>query len=137
METTKQISPHMEDYLEAIYEAIEQKGVARSKDIATALGVKAASVTGALRVLSKKGLVNYAPYDLITFTYEGRKLAEEIANKHKIIKDFLTDILLVDQTEAESLACELEHIFKGTLLARLQKLMEKEKSCRSCKKEVL
>ena len=55
MKEKTDLSASLEDYIEAIYHIIEEKLVARSKEIAARLGVSRASVTEALRALSKKG----------------------------------------------------------------------------------
>ncbi|HEV58563.1 MAG TPA: MarR family transcriptional regulator, partial [Phycisphaerales bacterium] len=55
------LTASLEDYLEAIFHLENKDKVARSKDIAGALGVARPSVTGALRTLAGKGLVNYEP----------------------------------------------------------------------------
>ncbi|MCK4511033.1 MarR family transcriptional regulator, partial [bacterium] len=60
------LTESQEDYLEAILAILEDKQAVRAKDIAKRLGVTGPSVTGALHVLSAKGVVNYAPYDVIT-----------------------------------------------------------------------
>ena len=62
------LSASLEDYLEAILNLTSESNVARSKDIAKLLSVSRSSVTGALRVLKKKGLANYKPYDYVTLT---------------------------------------------------------------------
>ena len=67
----------------------------RSRDIAHELGVSRASVTGALRALKEKDLVNYKPYNYISLTETGRTTAAEIVNKHRILKSFFIDILNV------------------------------------------
>ena len=46
------LSSSLEDYLEAIYQIVEQSRVARVRDIAARLGVQKPSVTGALRSLA-------------------------------------------------------------------------------------
>ena len=56
-----ELSAALEDYLERIYLIERKKHAARAKDIAMALGVRASSVTSALRNLSALGLVNYTP----------------------------------------------------------------------------
>ena len=66
------LSSNMEDYLEAIFHISSEKQAARAKDIADRLKVNKSSVTGALRSLSEKGYVNYAPYDIITLTGKGK-----------------------------------------------------------------
>ena len=48
------LSASLEDYIEAIYHIITEKQVAQGKDITTRLNVSCASVTEALRSLSKK-----------------------------------------------------------------------------------
>ena len=67
----------------------------RAKDIADRLQVNKSSVTGALRSLSEKVLVNYAPYDIITLTAGGEKLAKDIVRRHETLKDFFVKILLL------------------------------------------
>lgn len=68
---THTLSESLEDYLEAIYHIVSQKQAARATDISKRLNVNPSSVTGALRSLADKGLVNYAPYDIVTLTAEG------------------------------------------------------------------
>ena len=51
---TTNLSASLEDYIEAIYHIVEEKLVARSKDIAIRLDVSRASVTEALRALAKE-----------------------------------------------------------------------------------
>jgi DtxR family transcriptional regulator, Mn-dependent transcriptional regulator len=83
MRVSPQLSASLEDYLEAIFHVIEDKQAARAKDIVERLGVHNSSVTQALRALSERGLVNYAPYDLVTLTEAGRTAAAEVVEKHQ------------------------------------------------------
>ena len=75
----RNLSASLEDYLEAILNLSGDRKVARSRDIAEALEVSRSSVTGALRTLAEKQLVNYKPYGYITLTDQGRALAEKVA----------------------------------------------------------
>ena len=77
------LSASLEDYLEAIFNLSNAGKAARSKDIANLLGVSKSSVTGALKMLSERGLVDYRPYDPITLTKDGHKIASGIAKKHR------------------------------------------------------
>lgn len=124
MPKKKALSANMEDYLEAIFHISAKKQAARAKDIAERLKVNNASVTGALRVLSEKGFINYAPYDIITLTGEGKKLAEDIVRRHEILKDFFTKVLYVDEAEAEDTACKMEHAMSPLILERLIRFVE-------------
>ncbi len=103
------LSSTLEDYLEAIYRIEREKRAARVRDISRYLGVAKSTVNAALKSLSKKGLVEYEPYELIVLTEEGYEAASIIVMNHEIIRHFLKDILLLDSERAESIACEMEH----------------------------
>lgn len=113
------LSESLEDYLEAIYVIIRRKTAARPKDVAVQLGVTKASVTGALRVLAERGLVYHEPYDIVTLTDKGQQLACEVDNKHKALKLFFTDVLGVNENEAEEVACKVEHAIPSDIKNRL------------------
>ena len=129
MSRSEPLSSNMEDYLEAIFHISEQKQAARAKDIADRMQVNKSSVTGALRSLSDKGLVNYAPYDIITLTGRGKKLAVEIVRRHEALKDFFIKILLIDKTEAEQAACKVEHEISKNIVDRLISFVEFMEIC--------
>ena len=58
----------MEDYLEAISVLDEEKKYVRVKDIARYMKVKMPSVTGALKSLVEKKLVNHERYEYVELT---------------------------------------------------------------------
>ncbi len=116
-------------YLKAIYVIEQRKKAARVTDIAHELGVINASVTGALRTLSKKGLINYAPYDLITLTEEGAAVAEHIVEKYRALKDFFIKVLGVDQETAEAEACQMEHRVSEVVFDRLLQFVRYYETC--------
>ncbi len=118
MKTTK-LSESLEDYLEAILDLEQVQKVARAKDIANKLGVQRGSVTTALKNLGEKGLINYEPYNFITLTAKGKKIAKEIAHRHAVLKNFLVLILQIDDQTAESTACRMEHAIDKKSLERL------------------
>ncbi len=123
------LSASQEDYLEAIYHISADKMAARAKDIADHLDVRASSVTGALRVLGKLGLVNYAPYDLVTLTEQGRAAAAEIVRRHRALKNFFVNVLGIDSEEADEAACKMEHSVSKNIVGRLVKYSEYMEQC--------
>jgi len=129
MPTTQRLSPSMEDYLEVIYGLVKQNRVARVRDIADILSVTMPSVTGALKKLSKKELVNYDPHEVITLTPEGEKLAGKLVHTHRSIASFLTDILNIDPEIAEKNACRMEHAIDDVVLTRLIRYIEFVRRC--------
>lgn len=124
MAIKQRLSPSMEDYLEAIHALVAQNRVARVRDIAEILGVTMPSVTGALKKLSKKGLVNYDPHEVITLTADGEKLAVKVSHSHRFIASFLTDILNIKSDIAEKNACRMEHTIDDIVLTRLIRYIE-------------
>ena len=114
-----QLSASLEDYIEAIYHIVTEKQVARGKDISTRLAVSGASVTEALRALAKKGLINYAPYEVITMTKDGREAAEDVIRRHNALKQFFTDVLAIEETLAEQGACRIEHTAPQKIISRM------------------
>ena len=125
----EELSENMENYLETILELERINKVARVKDIADRLGIQRGSASGALKNLSEKGLINYEPYSFITLTSDGRKIAEEIAHRHRVLKDFLENILRIDSDTAEKTACKMEHAIDETTKERLVCFIEYIHSC--------
>jgi len=126
---TESLSASLEDYLEAIFQICVENPVARVKEIAERLKVRAASVTGALQLLAEKGLINYEPYGHITLTSRGRKLAEEVVRRHEALTEFFTKVLLVDADEAEATACKVEHVISRDILNKFISFVEFVELC--------
>ena len=123
------LSASLEDYIEAIYHIIGEKLVARSKEIAARLGVSRASVTEALRALSKKELINYAPYEAITLTKKGKVVAEDVIFRHEALKRFFIEVLAIEQSVAEEGACKIEHTAPPEIIARMINFTEFMQVC--------
>lgn len=121
---TIDLSASLEDYIEAIYHIVEEKLVARSKDIAARLDVSRASVTEALRALARKELINYAPYEAITMTDRGRKIAEDVIYRHNSLKRFFIEVLNIDEATAEEAACKVEHAAPSEVIAQMLNFMK-------------
>jgi len=129
MSSAIKLSASQEDYLEAIFHISAEKMAARAKDIAGYLDVKASSVTGALRILGKLELINYAPYDLITLTDKGKVVAEEIVYRHQALEKFLVNVLGIDKEDADAAACKMEHHVPKAIIERLVKYGEYVDHC--------
>ena len=118
-DNAKKLSSSLEDYLEAIYNLSENSGIARSRGIADALNVSRSSVTGALRTLTEKELVNYKPYGYVTLTQQGSIIAKKVVRRHNVIKSFFIDILGVEDIVAQNAACQAEHALGPGVINRL------------------
>jgi DtxR family Mn-dependent transcriptional regulator len=123
MSKQEKLSASLEDYLEVIYQLSQGDGGVKSRDIAANLEVSRASVTGALQSLGKRGLINYAPYDEITLTEEGRVMASDVVKRHTALKTFFEDVLCIESDIAEKTACLMEHAMHPLVLARMEEYL--------------
>ncbi len=122
------LSPTLEDYLETIFLLEKEQNGARAKDIADKMGVQRASVTGALHSLSEKGLINYETYSPVTLTPKGFKTASKIMYRHRVLFEFLHDILKLPENTANENACRIEHQIDDEVLEALINFVQKLKS---------
>lgn len=129
MARAAELTESMEDYLEAIYRLQREREVARVKDIAARLRVKMPSVSNALAALKQRNLVEHEKYGYVTLTQEGLARAEQVYRRHQALTRFLSDILQLDEDQAEAEACELEHALSGETLSRLIALIDFIKRC--------
>ena len=129
MSTTSALSASLEDYLEAIYHLVEEGRVARVKDIAARLNVQMPSVTGALRSLAGKRLVNHDPYSYVTLTTTGEIIAREMVRRHEVLTSFLCEFLGLNRETAERNACHMEHAIEGVVLDRLIEFVDFAEQC--------
>jgi DtxR family Mn-dependent transcriptional regulator len=123
------LSPNLEDYLETISLLQSQNRVARAKQIAAALDVSRGSVTGALKSLAERKLINYSPYSYITLTPKGERLANEIIRRHRALRGFFGEILRLDEASADRNACRVEHAMDLEAINRLIKFVAFLKTC--------
>jgi DtxR family Mn-dependent transcriptional regulator len=127
--TEATLSASLEDYLEAIFHIIREKQAARPKDISRRLDVGNSSVTGALKALAARKLVNYAPYDIVTLTPNGEKVARDVVRRHESLREFFIKVLAADPELAESAACRMEHAVPSELVDRFIRFVEFVEMC--------
>ncbi|WP_075982043.1 transcriptional regulator MntR [Bacillus massilinigeriensis] len=85
-------TPSMEDYIEQIYNLIEDKGYARVSDIAESLSVHPSSVTKMVQKLDKDEYLVYEKYRGLVLTTKGRKIGKLLVFRHELLEQFLTVI---------------------------------------------
>ena len=109
----------MEDYLEVIFELINQKGYATTIDISRYLNVSSPSVTKMVQRLDESGLVKYEKYRGIVLTDEGRNVGSGIRERHNLLVEFLK-MIGVDEKIANSDAEGIEHHLHPQTLRKLE-----------------
>src|SRR5690606_19889700 len=101
------------------YELVQRNGVASTNEVATTLGVAAASVTGMIRRLAAQGFLDHAPYRGVQLTDAGRRAALRTIRRHRIIETYLTEVLDYPWDRVHDEAERLEHAASDELIERL------------------
>jgi len=110
------LSESQQDYLKIVLDLINEKKVARTKEIAHRKGVSMPSVTEAMQKLSQEDYVQYSAREFIELTPKGEEAAHRLTSKHAFLKHFLVDVLGIKDEIADKDACKLEHhLDKSTL----------------------
>ena len=117
------LTPSTEDYMKTIYEISQESKVVRIKQIANRLNVKMPSVVNAVKQLESKGLINHESYGYIELTKTGREVGEKLYNRHKVLSEFLIDVLQVDEAIAFEDACAIEHYLHPETVEKVVKFL--------------
>ena len=128
MSVIQGLTNSQESYLEAIFRLESERRVARIKDIAEAMDVKAPTVTNVVKGLSEKGMVNYEPYGIISLTEVGQRAGRALLLRHQATLDFLYNILGVPESSAYQIAGQIEHNLPSAVLCRLVQFIDHYKN---------
>lgn len=109
----------VEDYLKAIYELESRFGAAATSEVAHALDVAPASVTGMIRRLAAHGYVDHVPYRGVQLTATGRRAALRTIRRHRILESYLTAMLGYPWDAVHDEAERLEHAASDDLIERM------------------
>ena len=115
-----------ENYLETILILKERNGTVRSIDIASELGYAKPSVSIAVKLLAKKGLIVMEHNGELVLTEKGFDMANAIYDRHKIISEFFVDVLGVDKASADTDACRIEHVISETSFNKIKEFIKKK-----------
>ena len=120
-------SQSAEDYLERIYELIQEKGYARVVDIASSLQVKQASVTSMVQKLGELGYLNYEKYRGLILTEKGKTVATNIQKRHETLSRFFSLMGIDSEVQKQDIEGIEHHLSPSTVdcLADLAAFFEK------------
>jgi DtxR family Mn-dependent transcriptional regulator len=116
-------------YLEAIYYVWSEGEPLRSARLADWLGVSRPTVTVALRRMTRDGMVRMNAHKEIELTAKGRRAAEAIVRRHRIMERWLTDGLGLDWVTADAEAARLEHAVSEVVERRLYEVLGRPRTC--------
>lgn len=116
-------------YLEAIYYIWAEGEPVRSARLADWLSVSRPTVTVALRRMTRDGMVRLNARKEIELTAKGRRMAEAIVRRHRIMERWLTDGLGLDWVTADAEAARLEHAVSEVVERRLYEVLGRPRTC--------
>jgi DtxR family Mn-dependent transcriptional regulator len=127
-------SQTVENYLKAIFQAqrafahLDGDDGAESRlvpmgQLAAALGVVPGTATTMVKTLAESGLVRYEPYMGVRLTPAGEKLAALVLRRHRLIEQFLVQVLGMNWTEVHDEAERLEHAVSERLIDRIDEML--------------
>ncbi len=117
------LSPAIQDYLKAIFLIQEEGTAVTTMDIARAMNVSAASVTGMIKRLDQMKLVVHESYKGVTLTEAGEKIALEIIRHHRLLETYLREILGYSWEKMHDEAEHLEHHISEDFEERIDELL--------------
>ena len=120
----------MEDYLEVIYELVQEKGYATTVDISSYLNVSSPSVTKMMQKLDETGYLKYEKYRGIKLTNEGIRIARNIRNRHGLLAEFFM-MIGIDEETANNDAEGIEHHLHPETMRKLEEFINELKKGKS------
>lgn len=109
-----------EMYLETILLLHREHANVRAVDVGEELGYAKSSVSRGVNLLKDKGYIEIDPATgSITFTEAGKKKAEGVYERHRVITKALIK-LGAEEHVAEENACRIEHVVSDELMAVLE-----------------
>src|SRR5207247_4554924 len=97
--------------------------------VAEMLGVSRASAGEMLKRLERDGLIERGEHKEALLTAAGRKRAERVVRKHRIIERLLTDFMGYTAAEAHVHADELGDTFTDEMVERIEERLGRPERC--------
>jgi DtxR family Mn-dependent transcriptional regulator len=118
-------SSAVEDYLKTIYELNAADRRATTTELAAALKITPASVTGMLQKLAQETppLVHYHKHHGVSLTAEGITIALETIRHHRLLESFLGQVLGYEWEALHEEADRLEHVLSDHLEERMARVL--------------
>ncbi|MBN2081168.1 metal-dependent transcriptional regulator [bacterium] len=115
----QELTAAQQDYLEALSLLGAEGAGVRVTDLAAHLGTRLPTVTRTLQRLRERGLVHQEVRGLAYVTLAGRRLAGQLAERHRLVERLLGEVLHLPPEQAARDACVIEHGLSGAAAGRL------------------
>jgi DtxR family Mn-dependent transcriptional regulator len=111
----KILTPAHEDYLKAIYMLKAGDSEVNNSALANYLDISPASTTNMVKKLAELELVEYTPYQGVTLTEVGERIALEVLRHHRLVELYLHEKLNMPWDQVHAEAERLEHVISEVL----------------------
>jgi DtxR family Mn-dependent transcriptional regulator len=118
-----------EEYLQIMYWLLEAGLPITGANIARAMQLSPPTVHEMIGRLERDGYVIRADDRSLEFTGDGRRHAQQIVRRHRLIERFLTDVLGIPWDEVHEEAERLEHAMSPVLEERMLAAIGDAKTC--------
>lgn len=116
-------TPSQEDYLEAIWQLIQEKGYARVSDIAERLGISRASVSRMIRKLHTTGQLTVERYRGLNLTSQGLRRGQHLFERHQVLESLLGAMGFTDAARIRQTVEGIEHFFGNEEMRRVERFL--------------
>ena len=119
-------SSTVENCLKALYHAetaATDRRLVPMGQLAGAVGVAPGTATTMVKALAESGLVEYEPYLGVRLSPAGTKLAALVLRRHRLIEQFLVEIMGMSWAEVHEDAEQLEHVVSERLVDRMDAML--------------
>ena len=113
-----------EMYLETIYVLSQKSPSVRSIDVGEYMGFSKPSVSRAVGLLKKEGLLKTDDHGYLKLTVAGEVLAKRIYERHTVLTSLFMKLGVDEKTATED-ACRIEHYISDTTFEAMKKHMNK------------
>ncbi len=115
-----------EMYLENILILGREQNHIRAIDIVNRTGYSKPSISRALKLLKEDGYINIDKSGYIVLTEDGRKTAEKIYERHKILSDIFIKIGISEENAVAD-ACKIEHDISDETFEKIKNYFNQSK----------
>ncbi len=122
-------TPTVEDYLQDIYDLLEDGKTAIAARLAERIGVASPTAWATLQRMQRDGLVELHDRHEIHLTRKGKEAAESIKRRHFLAERLLVDILGLDWAESHEEAHRIEHAVSPLVEERIMALLGNPTTC--------
>ena len=116
------------DYLEALYEMLEESIAPHQARLAEWMGVSRASVSEAVKRLTREGMLRQNGRAL-EFTAAGREAAERLVRRHRLAERMLIEVIGIPWHRAHEEATVWGHVISDQVEERLVALLDDPATC--------